>query len=110
MRMPEINSRQMRILQALRRKAMTLDQGIESHGSFTSKSLPDGVERSKVLELYCDLVDRGCIVKEGILYRLHLACKHKLERMDLRMRPDVGAVAAKIVIRPPNWTIEDLQA
>jgi len=104
--MPETNSRCMRILQALRRRPMTLDQGIEMHGNFTSKRLPEGVEREKVLELYCDLVDRGCIVKEGIVYRLTLACKNKLDKLDLKCKPDLGGIAQPIPRHERAWTKE----
>lgn len=108
MRMPEINSRGMRILQALRRKPMTLDQGIEAHGNFSLQVLSDEEERARVLELYCSLVDRGCIVKEGILYRLHLACRHKLEKMDLKCQPILGEVATKAPKRDLGGELSDV--
>lgn len=105
MRLPEINSRSMRILQHLRKRPMTLDQGIESHGVFSSKKVPEGIERTKILELYCDLIDRDCIVKDGISYRLTLACRYKLEKMDLRCKPD----HPQYIVLPPYrnaWTPE----
>lgn len=81
MRFPEINSRQMLILQTLLGRPMTIHQGIEQHGEFVTSRAPAGIEHSKIVELYCDLVDRGCLVKEGIMYRLSLAAQYRLEAL-----------------------------
>lgn len=81
MRFPEINSRQMLILQTLLGRPMTIHQGIERHGEFVTPRAPNGIEHSKIVELYCDLVDRGCLVKEGIMYRLSLPAQYRLEAL-----------------------------
>ncbi|MET3135475.1 hypothetical protein AAKU55_005785 [Oxalobacteraceae bacterium GrIS 1.11] len=100
MRLPEINSRGMLILQTLRRRPMTIHQAIEAHGEFVTPRAPRGIEHSKIVELYCDLVERGCIVREGIVYRITLAAKYRLEALE---RP---AAPAQLV--PPRvrdiWT------
>lgn len=85
MRLPEINSRGMLILQTLLHRPMTIHQSIEQHGEFVTARAPRGIEHSKIVELYCDLVDRGCVVKEGIIYRLSLPAQYRLEAL---ARPD----------------------
>lgn len=81
MRFPEKNSRGETILKAfLKRGAMTIYQGAEEHGEFANIRLPQGIDHAKMVELYCDLVERGCLVREGILYRLSLAAQQRMER------------------------------
>lgn len=89
MRFPETNSRGWLILKTLRRQPMTIWQGIEQHGEFETLAKPNGVGYDKVLELYCELVERGCLVRtghKGIKYRLSLAALHKLEKLDAKPR------------------------
>jgi hypothetical protein len=81
MRLPEKNSRGETILAAfLKKGAMTIYQGAEEHGEFATSRVPGGIDHAKMVELYCDLVDRGCLVREGIKYRLSLAAQQQLER------------------------------
>jgi hypothetical protein len=84
MRFPETNSRGWLILKTLRRQPMTIWQGIEQHGEFETLAKPHGVGYAKVLKLYGELVERGCLVREGIKYRLSLAALHKLEKLDAK--------------------------
>ncbi len=95
MKFPEINSRGLMILQAFRVKSpMTIWQGIEAHGAFASPQKPEGIEHYKILGLYCDLVERGCLAKEGIFYRLTLPALHRLQKMDTPDQCFIGEVAA----------------
>jgi hypothetical protein len=80
MRFPERNSRGWTILSTLYRKPMTIWQGIEQHGYFDTVSKPQGIGHDGVLALYCDLVERGCLEREGIQYRLTLAARTQLEK------------------------------
>ena len=82
MHFPEKNSRGMAILKALRREPLTLWQGIEQHGEFVTPARPHGIGYDGVLTLYCALIDRGCLVREGIKYRLTLAARIRLEKLD----------------------------
>lgn len=82
MQLPEKNSRGMAILKALRREPLTIWQGIEQHGDFPRPSRPNGIGYGGVLSLYCDLIDRGCVMREGIKYRLTMAARHHLEKLD----------------------------
>lgn len=79
MRFPETNSRSETILKAFMSGPMTIYQGAEAHGEFATARLPNGIDHAKMVELYCDLVDRGCLVREGIMYRLSLPAKYFLE-------------------------------
>lgn len=82
MRFPETNSRGEKILQAFyRRGPMTIYQGAEEHGEFSTVRVPQGISHEKMVELYCELVDRGCLVREGIKYRLSVPAKQRLEKM-----------------------------
>lgn len=96
MRFPEINSRGMLILQTLRARPMTIHQAIEAHGEFATARRPQGVDYVKIVALYCDLVERKCLVKEGIKYRLTLAARYRLEAMD---RPAVPLQVAAPRVR-----------
>lgn len=81
MKLPEKNSRGETILNAfLRHGAMTIHQGAEKHGDFCTVLRPQGIDHNKMVELYCGLVERGCLVREGIKYRLSLHAQHQLER------------------------------
>lgn len=81
MRYPEKNSRGEVILMAfLAKGAMTIYQGAEVHGEFVTTKNPEGVDHAKMVQLYCDLVERGCLVREGIKYRLSLQAQHFMER------------------------------
>lgn len=80
MRFPERNSRGWTILSTLYRQPMTIWQGIEQHGYFDTKAKPHGIGHDGVLALYCDLVERGCLEREGIQYRLTLAARIQLEK------------------------------
>jgi hypothetical protein len=42
--------------------------------------MPEGVDHAKMVQLYCDLVDRGCLVREGIKYRLSLQARNSMEK------------------------------
>lgn len=81
MRFPELNSRGEAILKAFVKGPMTIYQGAEAHGEFVTTRLPEGIDHAKMVELYCDLVERGCLVREGIMYRLSLPAKYYLEGM-----------------------------
>lgn len=95
MRFPERNSRGEAILKAFLKGPMTIYQGAEAHGDFATPKNPDGVDHEKMVQLYCDLVDRGCLVREGILYRLTLHAKFHLEKQALPATPP-QIVPAKI--------------
>lgn len=82
MRFPEKNSRGEAILKAFRAGAMTIYQGEELHGAFATRKLPQGIDHAKMVELYCDLVERGCLVREGIKYRLSLQAQYHMEKRD----------------------------
>lgn len=95
MRFPEINSRGLFILQAFRAKSpMTIWQGIEAHGAFPTPNKPDGIEHGKMLELYCNLVERGCLAQTGIFYRITLPALHRLQQMESPDQCFIGTVAA----------------
>ncbi len=79
MRFPEINSRGETILKTFLKGSMTIYQGAEAHGEFATARLPDGIDHAKMVELYCDLVERGCLIREGIKYRLSLKAQFHLE-------------------------------
>lgn len=97
MRFPEKNSRSEAILKAFFDKgAMTIYQGGEAHGEFATAKNPDGVDHAKMVQLYCDLVDRGCLVREGIKYRLSLQARHHMERRD-QPAPEPQKVPPKVV-------------
>lgn len=88
MNFPEKNSRSETILKTfLEKGTMTIWQGTEAHGNFANPRRPHGVDHEKVLELYCDLVERGCLVKEGIVYRLTLRAKYHMERQQRAPEP-----------------------
>lgn len=99
MRLPVINSRPLHILQAFRRGPMTVWQGIEAHGPFPSRHCPDGLEHSAILALYCDLVSRGYLVQEGILYRLSVQAQQALEAKDSKDQIFIGSVATPRIVR-----------
>jgi len=84
MRFPEKNSRGEAILLAFfaEARAMTIWQGAEVHGEFVTEKNPEGVDHAKMVQLYCDLVDRGCLMQEGIMYRLSLQARHFMEKRD----------------------------
>ncbi len=92
-RFPEINSRGLHILQALRHKPMTIWQGMEAHGVFASRQQPQGMDASQMQVLYCELVERGCLIREGIVYRLSLAALHRLQSMDTPDQQFIPGVA-----------------
>lgn len=79
MKIPEPNSRLTLILRSFLPGPLTIWQGIELHGDFPSPASPQGMDHSKVLKIYDELVARGCLVREGILYRLALAARYRLE-------------------------------
>lgn len=82
MRYPEKNSRGEKILQAFfQRGAMTIYQGAEAHGEFATLRVPQGIEHEKMVVLYCELVERGCLVREGIKYRLSVAAQQRMEKL-----------------------------
>lgn len=81
MKFPEKNSRGERILKAFMAGPMTIYQGAEAHGEFATLFRPDGIDHAKMVELYCDLVDRGCLVREGILFRLATRAHDRLKMM-----------------------------
>lgn len=81
MKLPESNSRGEAILIAfLRRGPMTIYQGAEAHGEFPNRTLPLGINHAKMVELYCSLVTKGCLVKEGIMYRITDLARSLLEQ------------------------------
>lgn len=97
MRFPEKNSRSEAILQAFFDKgAMTIWQGAEVHGEFATAKNPEGVDHAKMVQLYCDLVDRGCLVREGIMYRLSLQARHFMEKRG-QPAPEPQKVPARVV-------------
>lgn len=88
MRFPERNSRGEKILKAFfERGPMTIYQGEEAHGAFATPSFPDGIEHERLIAIYCDLVDRGCLIREGIKYRLSLAAQHRMEKALAKPEP-----------------------
>jgi hypothetical protein len=86
MRYPEKNSRGETILKAFLKGPMTIYQGEEAHGAFVTSRLPAGIDHAKMVELYCDLVERGCLIRDGIKYRLSLKAQFHLE--DLMRAPE----------------------
>lgn len=81
MKLPESNSRGEAILIAfLRRGPMTIYQGAEAHGEFPNRTLPMGINHAKMVELYDSLEKKGCLVKEGILFRITDKARKLLEQ------------------------------
>lgn len=80
MRYPESNSRSEKILLAFLRGPMTIYQGAEIHGEFATARLPQGIDHAKMVELYADLVDRGCLVRDGIKYKLSTRAADHIRR------------------------------
>lgn len=82
MRYPEKNSRGEKILKAFYEadRALTIYQGEELHGSFATRAVPDGIDHELLVGLYCELVERGCLIREGIKYRLSMHAKMHIER------------------------------
>lgn len=71
MKLPESNSRGEAILIAFLQKGpMTIYQGAEAHGEFPNRHLPNGINHAKMVELYTGLIEKRCLVKEGIAYRI----------------------------------------
>ena len=96
MRLPESNSRGEKILMAfLAKGAMTIYQGAEAHGEFATRSFPDGISHEKMIELYCDLVERGCLYRDGVKYVL-------ATRAGDTLRKKVAAPEAPRFIVPPR--------
>jgi hypothetical protein len=89
---PEKNSRGRLILQTLRRGPMTVWQGIEQHGYFVTEARPNGVKYEDILYLYCQLVERGCLLRDGLKYRLSSAASNKLDQ--LNAIPRITTIAA----------------
>lgn len=82
MRYPEKNSRGEKILGAFYDHGpMTIWQGEEKHGSFPTLRVPGGIDHNKLTELYCDLVERSCLARDGILYKLTLRASQHIERL-----------------------------
>ena len=71
--------------------ALTIWQGIERHGSFATPERPEGLAFEDVLYLYCQLIERGCMVRDGILYRLTFAAEHRMAMLD---KPPTGTTIA----------------
>jgi len=91
MRFPEKNSRGEQILKAFHQRGpMTIHQGIEQHGEFPTSRVPAGIDHNKMVELYCELVDRACLVRESILYRLSVRAQHHLDT--LARPPEPGQI------------------
>lgn len=80
MRYPESNSRSEKILMAFLRGPMTIYQGAEIHGEFATPRLPGGIDHAKMVELYADLVERGCLVRDGIKYKLSVRAADHIRR------------------------------
>ena len=80
MKFPEKNSRSEQILKAFLKGPMTIYQGAEVHGDFVTRKFPAGIDHCKMVELYCDLVERGCLIREGIKYKLTTRARHQLEK------------------------------
>jgi hypothetical protein len=80
MKFPETNSRGEAILKAFLKGPMTIYQGAEAHGEFPNRHLPNGINHAKMVELYDSLVERGCLVKEGIVYRITTQARTRLEQ------------------------------
>lgn len=99
MKFPEINSRGLFVLQTLRARPMTLWQGIETHGTFASSARPQGIPHYKILALYKHLVNAGCLVKEGAVYRLSIHARHRLEKMDSKDQVYIGSLAMPRIVR-----------
>jgi hypothetical protein len=91
MKFPQKNSRGRLILQTLRAGALTIWQGIERHGNLATPARPEGLAFEDVLYLYCQLIDRGCMVRDGIRYRLTFAAAHRLAMLD---NPPTGTSTA----------------
>jgi hypothetical protein len=93
MKFPQINSHGLFVLQTLRTRPMTIWQGIEAHGNFACSAKPEGIPPYKIVLLYNNLVEAGCLVKEGVLYRLSVHARHTLEKMDSKDQMFIGSVA-----------------
>ena len=87
-RYPEKNSRGEQILKVFHQHGpMTIHQGTERHGEFSTLRVPNGVDHSKMLDLYCDLVERACLVRESILYRLSVRAEQHLDKLARPQEP-----------------------
>lgn len=80
---------------------MTIHQGIEAHGLFATAAVPGGVPPEKILELYCNLIDRGCLVKVGARYKVTEAARAKFEKSQSHVEREL----VKAPYRNP-WTQE----
>jgi tRNA splicing endonuclease len=49
---------------------MTIYQATEIHGEFASIRAPKGMSHDQLVELYAELVERGCLIREGIKFKL----------------------------------------
>ncbi len=99
MKFPQINSRGLLVLQTLRAGPKTLWQGIEAHGVFACSARPQGIPHYKIVLLYNSLVDAGCLVKEGVLYRLSVHARQTLEKMDSKDQMYIGSVAMPRIVQ-----------
>jgi hypothetical protein len=71
MRFPTANSRGEKILRTFyTHGAMTIYQATEIHGEFASIRAPKGMSHDQLVELYAELVERGCLIREGIKFKL----------------------------------------
>jgi len=87
-RFPEKNSRGDQILKAFHQHGpMTIYQGVEKHGEFPTWRVPDGIHHNRMIELYCELVDRACLVRENILYRLSVRAQQHLDKLAAPQQP-----------------------
>lgn len=69
--LPDQDSRYMTILKTfLQHGPMTIYQGVEKHGEFPSLFHPQGIEHSKMEQLYCVMVDRNWLERAGIKYAI----------------------------------------
>lgn len=99
MKLPQINSRGLTILQTLRAGPKTIWQGIEAHGTFANSAKPQGIPRYKIVLLYNNLVESGCLVKEGLVYRLSVHAQQALEKMDSKDQVYIGSVAMPRIVQ-----------
>lgn len=71
MKYPTANSRGEKVLRTFfKHGPMTIYQSTEIHGDFASLRAPAGMSHDQLVELYAELVERGCLIRDGIKYKL----------------------------------------
>ena len=97
MKLPERNSRSEKILMAFLKGPMTIYQGAEIHGEFATARVPGGIDHPQMVDLYTDLIERGCLIRDGIKYKLATRARDHLLRAI-----QAGEPAPELAVVPPR--------